>query len=120
MHGINKNHARWTAPDGTTRARAGIPLDAAASASRVSQIGHGREFDILDAAGVITARVWYIPAGDVLSAAQQSTATGFADMDNVINSQVALDDDFYNTQETSSDAAYDATREQCYFIISFP
>ena len=64
----------------------------------------------------------YIPAGDVLSAAQQSTATGFADMDNVINSQVAWDDDFYNTQEASGDgvAAYDATREQCYFIISIP
>ena len=77
---FNKNHSRWTAPDGTTRARAGIPLDATASATRVSQTGHGREFDILDSAGNITARVWYIPAVDVLSAAQQATATGVADI----------------------------------------
>ena len=89
----------------------GVPLNSTASATRVSPTSNGSEFDILDSNGNITSRVWSIPAGDVLSAAQQ--ATGFADMDNVMNSQVCLNSDFYNTQGTSDDgvAGYDATSQ---------
>ena len=73
---FNKNHVNWTRPDGTTRARDGVPLDSTASATRPSPTGNGREFGILDSTGKITARVWYIPTGDVLSAAEAGHCNG--------------------------------------------
>ena len=113
---FNQTHANWIALDGTTRARAGVPLNSnsTASATRVSPTGNGREFDIIDSNGTITAREWFVPAGRALDAAQQATAMGFADMDNVVNSQVRLNPLFYNRQSTSGDsvAGYDATRAQ--------
>ena len=120
---FNSTHQNWTtplgAPNGTTRARAGVPLDATESASRPSPRGIGSEFDVLDSNFNITALVWYVEASVVLPTAQQNNATGFADMENVINSQVCSNNRFYNIQATSGDgvAGYNANRQQCYYIV---
>ena len=121
---FNGNHRHWTGLNGqgTTRARDAVPLDSTQSGTRQSLTGTGFEFDVRDSNGTITATVWYVHASVVLSAAQQNNATGFADVDNAINSQVCSNDKFYNTQATSGDgdAGYSPTRQQCYYILKIP